>query len=141
MGGSAPQNNATRPPSALSADRGRPSWSRGPILVGEGECYSTGPRGLGDLVVRWPAFRFVALGGTGEPERRPRVTTWSATHVRGDGGRGRRSSSDSSRDGVPGEGWLGREAAGYQVFVGRSPYRAGRLLLPPAAGADPAVAS
>src|SRR5438094_10268587 len=56
---------------------------------GEGECYSTGPRGLGDSVVRWPAFRFVALGGTGEPERRPRVTTWSATHVRGNGGRGR----------------------------------------------------
>ena len=112
---------------------------------GEGECYSTGPRGLGDLVVRWPAIRFVALGGTGEPDHRPLVTISRPRSSGATGGRGRRLSPGACRNAAGGAdrvacgGWLGRQPTGYQVFVCGSPYGAGRFLLAPASGADSAV--
>lgn len=96
--GVAPHNYAERPGLRVPQTRVARSGAADRYWSGEGECYSTGPRGLGDSVVRWPAFRFVALGGTGEPERRPRVTTCRPDSVRGDGGRGRRFSPGSSRD-------------------------------------------
>src|SRR6266496_1547801 len=83
--------------------------------------------------------RFVALGGTGEPDRRPRVTTSRPRSVRGNGGRGRRLSRDSNGNRVARGGWLRGEAAGHQVLIGGAPDRAGRLLLTPAGRADPAV--